>query len=597
MEKNNAILLVRVSTLIQDNEAQIYDLKRYGETLGYTQFHIIETKETAFADFNQKVGTNETFKYIEENPEYNTILTTEISRLARRQSILHQIKEYCLNKKIQIFIKDINFRLLDDKGNLDSQSDMVFALYGMFAESEVKQKLERFIRKRKELMQMGVSIGGKLLFGYDRHKLDSGKNTLIINEEQATIIRTIFNWYINGLDNIKNPSVKTISLECIKRGYHQYTHSKRNVNKLLKEEGYTGDKTTNNKRKNPKFGIIANEPEYLISENKIKYPVIIENDIFRKVQKKLKSNIINGDKETKHITILSKLIRCPSCGRKLQGNYRTRNGESKNSYRCTSRGDTRPCGSTKSLSMNLIDSAVWSLVKTDLPALSKKINEINPDEYLAELNDQLQNLSNREIEIKQDIEKNITILSSVGRLTSPNILQLIESTGKKIENLESDLNKIEQEKSKLESNKLMIFDKQTDIEVVINDNLDMIESSKELLKKYINIFVQRIEILEHNVRYTILEVDIRDYTYSTYPDLEKNIPENFPVSKGTEYIFLDKTVTRNIRGVYYKEKYNWDDKYPIPELSIDDVVPMIKNELKSNKLEIGEELNFKKLSV
>jgi hypothetical protein len=47
---------------------------------------------------------------------------------------------------------------------------------------------------------------------------------------------SIFNWYI-GLNNVKNPSIKAISLECIKLGYHKYTH-KRNVNKLLKEAAY-----------------------------------------------------------------------------------------------------------------------------------------------------------------------------------------------------------------------------------------------------------------------------------------------------------------------------------------------------------------------
>jgi hypothetical protein len=71
----------------------------------------------------------------------------------------------------------------------------------------------------------------------------------VVNDEQATIVRTIFNWYINGLNNVKNPSIKAISLECIKLGYHKYTHSKRNVNKLLKEAAYTGFKTTNNKKK------------------------------------------------------------------------------------------------------------------------------------------------------------------------------------------------------------------------------------------------------------------------------------------------------------------------------------------------------------
>ena len=45
------------------------------------------------------------------------------------------------------------------------------------------------------------------------------------------------------LENI----IKKITLECIKRGFPKYTHSKRNINKLLKEEGYVGEKTTNNK--------------------------------------------------------------------------------------------------------------------------------------------------------------------------------------------------------------------------------------------------------------------------------------------------------------------------------------------------------------
>jgi hypothetical protein len=50
--------------------------------------------------------------------------------------------------------------------------------------------------------------------------------------------------------------------------------------------------------------------------------------------------------------------------------------------------------------MNLIDSAVWSLIKADLPSLSKQINEINPDEYIAQMDNQLINLINREKKFK-----------------------------------------------------------------------------------------------------------------------------------------------------------------------------------------------------
>lgn len=598
MEKK-AILLVRVSTLIQDYEAQIFDLKQYGNRLGYTKFHIVQTKETAFADLSQKVGTNEMFKFIEENPKYNTILTTEISRIGRRQSILHSIKEYCLDKQIQIHIKDLDFKLLDDNGQIPLQSEMTFTLYGMFAESEIKQKKDRFSRSRKDLMQQGLSISGKLLFGYDRKKLESNKNTLIVNEEQATIVRQIYNWYLNGLHNVKNPSIKAISLECVKLGYHPYTHSKRNVNKLLKEQAYVGEKTTNNKRKNPKFGIVSNEPEYLTSNSKIKYPVIIDVDTYNNVQAKLKSNITQGDKETKHITILSKLLSCPSCGRKMQGNYRKSITGNKNSYRCTSRGDTVSCASVgKSLSMNLIDSAIWSLVKADLPSLAKKINQINPDEYLLELDNHLINFAKREKEIQISIEENVAILNSVGRLTSPNIIQLIQKTGKTIGKLESELNKIAQEKSIIELNKLMIFDKQDNVESVINDNLSSIESSKEQLKKYINSFVQEINIFQHNVQFTVLEVVIKDFTirkdYTDYFDVK------LPIQLELAYVLLDKRVTRNIKGYYFKAQTASTDYTKYFNLVSTKMIPMVLNEIQSNdggQDRLSESLNYIKLNL
>jgi hypothetical protein len=46
------------------------------------------------------------------------------------------------------------------------------------------------------------------------------------------------------------------------------------------------------------------------------------------VQNKLATNVTQGDKQTKHITLLSKLIFCPSCI-KLSANYRLVKGVSK----------------------------------------------------------------------------------------------------------------------------------------------------------------------------------------------------------------------------------------------------------------------------
>lgn len=593
MEKKHAILLVRVSTIVQDYEAQIYDLKHYGSKFGYTDFHIIETKETAFADFDQKIGTNEMFRFIESNPHYNTIFITELARLARRQSILHAIKELCINSRIQLYIKDAEYKLLDESGHITQQAETMFTLYGLFAEGEIKQKLERFQRKKRELMELGLSIGGKLLFGYNRFMTDNKKNTLIVNEEQALIIRTVFNWYSNGLDEVKNPSVKRISIECIKRGFHPYTHSKRNLNKLLKEEAYTGEKITNNKRKNPKYKLVANEPEYLISNNKIKYPVIIEQETYNLVQDKLKSNVTNADKETKHITVLSKLINCPACGRKLSANYRNANGASKNSYRCTSRTDTHPCGSSKSLAMNLIDSSVWGLIKADLPALSKRINEINPDQYLLQLDSHLLNFNKREKEIEQEIQENVQVVESMGKMRSVNVINLVQSAAKKIEKLESELDKIAQEKARIESNKLLIQNKQENVESVINDNLTTIENSKELLKKYINSFVDQINILEHSVSYTVLEVVLKDFTVSQ--DYKDYFGDKLPIQMELDYIVIDKRVTRNVKLAYMKSQSPSTDFKRYTRLTYDKIIPQVKKELDTKKYDLSTPIEYNKL--
>jgi hypothetical protein len=62
----------------------------------------------------------------------------------------------------------------------------------------------------------------------------------------ADLVRTIFNLYAYGINStIRQASIKLITIECQKRGLRKYLHSKRNANKLLKEEAYLGEKTTN----------------------------------------------------------------------------------------------------------------------------------------------------------------------------------------------------------------------------------------------------------------------------------------------------------------------------------------------------------------
>lgn len=535
-----AILLVRVSTKVQNYEAQTQDLIQYAKSKGYTEFKIIETKETGFANLEVKQGTNEMFKFYQDNPDYNTVFATELSRISRRQSVLHQIKEWFVKNKVQFYLKDTNYSLFDDNGNVSPAGDIMFTLYGFFAEQEMAQKKNRFKRSKELLMEQGYSIAGKTLFGYKKVMGELKKNTLAEDDTNADIVRTIYNWYLNGIENkVKNPSIKNITLECIKRGFPTYTHSKRNVNKLLKEQGYTGFKITNNKRKNPNYTGEKNEEKYIVTSFKIKYPQIIDRDTFDLVQQKLLSNNTNVEKSSKHTTLLAKLIKCNYCGSHFNANYRIVNGQNKSTYRCSSHSSAKPCGNTQTISMAMIDSAIWNLIKTDLELLAEQIKINDPDAAETNYKQHLEALLNKKDELQNEYDNELKSLEIIKKAKNANVGDFLLRFEQNTTKIDKELGKIDKEISKVKMLLNVQQKENNDVVNVINKNLDKIESSKELLKEYINLFVDYIRIELHNNKYTILNVVLKNYSKV----------EKYYFKNSNDYIQIDDAELEELNSV------------------------------------------------
>lgn len=551
MSSNCAILLVRVSTMEQDYDPQIDDLKKYANARGYTKLKIIETKESGLVDLEKKTGTNQLFSFINENPKYRVVFATEISRIGRRQSVLHQIKEWFIKNKVQLFVKDVGYSLFDETGNVTIGGEMMFSLYGLFAEAEIKQKKDRFRRARQSLMEMGYSISGKILFGYERVKGDGDKNTYKIHPENSKVVRTIFNWYINGIDKSeRNVSIRRISIECVKRGFPKYTHSKRNINKLLKEEGYTGEKITNNKRKNKNFDLDGSEEKYFVTNNKIKYPIIIDRETFEHAQACLVEKNSKVDKSTKHTTLLSQLIKCENCESHYSGNYRNVNGHDRSSYRCSSRSGMNFCRNTKSIGMSLMDSAIWSLIKTDFYLLSRVISNYNPNNEVEPLKNSLKLLEERIQEIDGEVSMLNDSLKGFRNFKNISGIEFINTLTVKLNKLDKERSRLENQISKVQIN---LMAKEIDFSNLFNSvkpNLELIESSRDLLKKFINLFISKIHIKLQGTRFTIIEVNFNLHSHHPISELtSKN--DNLAIKlveelKPTTWIILDKKTTQKI---------------------------------------------------
>ncbi len=545
-----AVILVRVSTVIQDYLPQVGDLIDYAKKLGYTKFHKIETKESGLADLKDKEGLEKLKSFIQDNKDYKTIFATELSRVGRRQSILHQIKEWLVANKIQLCLKDTGYTLFDSSGNISAAGEIMFTLYGFFAESEVKAKKDRFQRAKKHLMKMGLSISGKTLFGYKKQTLEKQKSTLILDEKNSDIVKQIFNWYLNGYENKESPSIRDISLKCLKENFPSYTHSKRNVNKLLKEEGYTGFKVTNNKRKNPNYVEFTNEEKYIITQNEIKYPEIIDRELYDAVQTKLKTNNTTADKANKHITLLSRMVVCPNCGNYYTGDYRTVKNIVKNSLRCGGRSKTVPCMNKQVISMSMLDSAIWSLIKTDLSLLSETINKLNPDENIEILKTNKLSIENKlkSIESEKIQLENGLITSMVHR--NINLSNLIVTFESRIKKLSKDKSILQKELVKVQNQLLISEKKLLNIEDIIVKNIDSIENNPTLLRRYISYFISRIEILSHDKKFTVLKITFKAYgKEKRIVDFNGRLDYVDPDYSIFTHIILDKRKTLNIKAV------------------------------------------------
>lgn len=334
MENKKCILFVRISTNIQNFDEQEKAIHQMAINDGYLPQNIIPIAEIESGrklKEEERKGINTMKKYIENDSSINCVYLWEISRLARKQKVLFSVRDYLVDRKINIKIKEPSCTLLNDDGTINDGADMLFSLYAQMSEAEMRTKIQRFKRTKKVNSTQMKYSGGKVMFGY---KIDDD-GYYQIDEEKADIIRLIFNLYTT-----KNIGAIQLRRELEERG-HNIKGSL--ILKILRNTAYIGyiDYPKGNNRK---------------------YPPIITKEIFDKAQKQKEENKTQTDKAIKHIWLCSKLIRCNECG-----GYMIANGGAR-VYNCKAHSHLhfykKNCTNKLSINISAIDGIAWHFAKS-----------------------------------------------------------------------------------------------------------------------------------------------------------------------------------------------------------------------------------------
>ena len=547
-QDKECIILCRVSTEKQDYSPQKTDLTDYAHTFGYTKFHYIATKESGYKMIDGKEGFRDVMNYVQEHPTCKAVFVTEISRLARRQAIIQTIKDWFVQNQIQLYIKDIAFQLFKDDGNgnliKDVSADIVFAVFASLTESEMEVKKQRFARARKNLQAQGFSHTGKVLFGYAKQDDEVAKRKkLVIVPELQQQINDVMTVYVNGL-NGKDIGIKELTLYAIEKGYHEYLHSKRNMNKLLKEEGYTGQKITNNKQKNSAYWVYGetDKDKYIVTQNLITYPVLIDKTLFEQVQDKLKNNNTNVNREREHVTILSRLIRCNSCGRYLCASYRIKQGHAAHTYRCAQRNTVQNCNNAnKSYSMPILDTVVWEFLKTFGQELLVAIRNTKPNGNTEDLKKEIENLEKQKEELNEKRKVAANIYKRNRKRTTA--LEEYDSEMSTIDNDERLIQKRINEKESIIKQIELSRDRNSEIEEAIVSY----ENDKTEIRNIVHEFVKEITVVYSDIKYMVIDIkSLLYYVVNASNELEVK-------TDGEYYAIIDKHDNHRIRYAYNKK--------------------------------------------
>lgn len=236
MENKKCICLSRVSTAMQELESQTEKIISQAISDGYDKndIIIIENKESAVKNDEAHLLGITTMKEYIESGGIGCVYCHELSRLSRRPKDLYIIRDYLIEHGVQLVVINPFFKLLDNEGKFNQMANIVFSLFGAFAEQEGALRAERCKRGKAKKKEMGKFVGGKCPMGYSRDK----DNNFIINEEESKVVIRIFNDFVNGKSKLSIGS--DLRAEGMLQNFSSDINSHTHIDNVLHNEDYTG---------------------------------------------------------------------------------------------------------------------------------------------------------------------------------------------------------------------------------------------------------------------------------------------------------------------------------------------------------------------
>ena len=455
-----AIVLLRVSTDRQEIETQRKDLVELTRHDGYKESDLIFIEGVGASAIKlnsiylEEIAT--LYRTIENDTSINAVYAWEISRIGRNESKLFEIKNFLIQHKIQLVIKNPSLRLLNNDGSVNNGIELAFSLFATMSKQEMEVRMERFARGKARNKAEGKYIGGRIKLGY---RLTKDKH-FEINPDTVELVRTMFTKYANNETSVRALHKELVDLGIYNQPKAGYNGIKQ-INAILKDRAYIGE---NN------------------------YPRIISDEVFEAVQAKFATHPKRH--KTKYIYFCGSIMRDKETGYTFIPDART----------CVySINHLKPA---LQLSINYCDYACWfTALYLKNMNLSSEI-EGNRGMYESRLEEntlKITNLQGQISELKKQIDRAITMnIERPEHYSSEKLDTLIKTNDGKIANLNTEIVDLETDNTKIRE---LLNDNERKTAINLTDELSD-AMKKEIIEQVIDeIVVERLEQRYYKIQF------------------------------------------------------------------------------------------------
>ena len=241
--------------------------------------------------------------------KFDLIVTKEISRFARNTLDSIQYTRDLLSAGVAVFFQN------DGVNTLDEDSELRLSIMSSIAQDELRKLSSRVKFGHQQAIKDGVVLGNSRIFGYIK---DKGR--LVIDEQEAVMVRKLFELYATG--NYSMKQIENIFWEDGYRNNHGKKISHTTMSSMISNPKYKGYYVGN---KVKVIDMFTKKQKFLPPEEWVMFkdetgeivPAIVSEELWEQanvVLRKRSEDVKNRQGKCNHQNLLTAKLYCMCCG-------------------------------------------------------------------------------------------------------------------------------------------------------------------------------------------------------------------------------------------------------------------------------------------